>query len=490
HSVQQLIEAQVAATPEAPALVFGEQQLNYDQLNRRANQLAHKLIELGVGPDALVGIAAERSLDMVIGLLAVLKAGGAYVPLDPEYPQDRLAYMIEDSGIGLLLTQQHLLSQLPIPAALPVLALDQLDMSAYAEVNPEIAVDGENLAYVIYTSGSTGQPKGAGNRHSALTNRLCWMQQAYALTDADTVLQKTPFSFDVSVWEFFWPLMTGARLAIAGPGDHRDPATLVSLIQRYQVSTLHFVPSMLQVFLLDENVARCTSLKRIVCSGEALPVDAQQQVFAKLPNAGLFNLYGPTEAAIDVTHWTCREEGKASVPIGQPIANLSTYILDAELQPVPPGVIGELYLGGAGLARGYHRRPALTAERFMTSPFGDGQRLYRTGDLASYRTDGVIEYRGRIDHQVKIRGLRIELGEIETRLMELDCVREAVVIAADGQLVAYAVPTETREADELRSEIKQRLGEHLPDYMVPAQLIFLDQLPLSPNGKLDRKALP
>ncbi|AZE60746.1 non-ribosomal peptide synthase/polyketide synthase [Pseudomonas synxantha] len=490
YSVQQLIEAQVAATPEAPALVFGEQQLSYDQLNRRANQLAHKLIELGVGPDALVGIAAERSLDMVIGLLAVLKAGGAYVPLDPEYPQDRLAYMIEDSGIGLLLTQEHLLSQLPIPAALPVLALDQLDVSGYAEVNPEIAVDGENLAYVIYTSGSTGQPKGAGNRHSALTNRLCWMQQAYGLNANDTVLQKTPFSFDVSVWEFFWPLMTGARLAVAGPGDHRDPATLVSLIQRYQVSTLHFVPSMLQVFLLDEHVARCTSLKRIVCSGEALPVDAQQQVFAKLPNAALFNLYGPTEAAIDVTHWTCREEGKASVPIGQPIANLSTYILDAELQPVPPGVIGELYLGGAGLARGYHRRPALTAERFMTSPFGDGQRLYRTGDLASYRTDGVIEYRGRIDHQVKIRGLRIELGEIETRLMELDCVREAVVIAADGQLVAYAVPTETREADELRSEIKQRLGEHLPDYMVPAQLIFLDQLPLSPNGKLDRKALP
>ncbi|MEO8488703.1 non-ribosomal peptide synthase/polyketide synthase [Pseudomonas sp.] len=490
RSVQQLIEAQVAATPEAPALIFGEQQLSYSQLNNRANQLAHKLIEMGVGPDVLVGIATERSVEMVIGLLAVLKAGGAYVPLDPEYPQDRLSYMIEDSGIGLLLTQGHLLTQLPIPAALPVLALDQLDVSAYADTNPEVAVDGENLAYVIYTSGSTGKPKGAGNRHSALTNRLCWMQQAYALTAGDTVLQKTPFSFDVSVWEFFWPLMTGARLVVAGPGDHRDPATLVSLIQRYEVTTLHFVPSMLQVFLLDENVARCTSLARILCSGEALPVDAQQQVFAKLPNAGLFNLYGPTEAAIDVTHWTCREEGKASVPIGQPIANLSTYILDAELQPVPPGVIGELYLGGEGLARGYHRRPALTAERFMTSPFGDSQRLYRTGDLASYRTDGVIEYRGRIDHQVKLRGLRIELGEIETRLMELDCVREAVVIAADGQLVAYAVPTQTREEGELRSEIKTRLGEHLPDYMVPAQLIFLDQLPLSPNGKLDRKALP
>ncbi|MDD0994247.1 AMP-binding protein, partial [Pseudomonas sp. TNT2022 ID681] len=261
------------------------------------------------------------------------------------------------------------------------------------------------------------------------------------------------------------------------------------------VTTLHFVPSMLQVYLLDEQVTRCTGIKRIVCSGEALPVDAQQQVFAKLPQAGLYNLYGPTEAAIDVTHWTCRDEGRDGVPIGQPIANLSTFILDAELNPVPVGVIGELYLGGEGLARGYHRRPGLTAERFMTSPFGKGERLYRTGDLARYRADGVIEYAGRIDHQVKIRGLRIELGEIEARLMEQDAVREAVVLALPGasgqQLVGYVVATEANaDESELREGIKTRLKDTLPDYMVPTQWVFLAEFPLSPNGKLERKLLP
>ncbi|WP_256584148.1 condensation domain-containing protein, partial [Pseudomonas sp. SDI] len=437
RSVQALIEAQVERAPDAPALLFGEVELSYAELNARANQLAHRLIEAGVGPDVLVGIAAERSLDMVVGLLGVLKAGGAYVPLDPEYPEERLAYMFEDSGIRLLLTQRHLLEALPIPASLTTLLLEE-PLDGYATHNPNVEVTGENLAYVIYTSGSTGKPKGAGNRHSALTNRLCWMQQAYGLDGSDTVLQKTPFSFDVSVWEFFWPLMTGARLALAAPGDHRDPAKLVELIERHQVTTLHFVPSMLQVFLqsLPESMEAGSSVgaglsrgrarsarqeshsadllalrsrsqdtggggvRRIICSGEALPVDAQLQVFAKLPEASLYNLYGPTEAAIDVTHWTCVDEGRDGVPIGHPIANLSTFILDPELNPVPVGVIGELYLGGEGLARGYHRRPGLTAERFMTSPFGNGERLYRTGDLARYRADGVIEYAGRIDHQV------------------------------------------------------------------------------------------
>ncbi|WP_207268040.1 MULTISPECIES: non-ribosomal peptide synthetase, partial [unclassified Pseudomonas] len=346
--------------------------------------------------------------------------------------------------------------------------------------------------------GSTGKPKGAGNRHSALVNRLCWMQQAYQLTAEDSVLQKTPFSFDVSVWEFFWPLMTGSSLVVAAPGAHRDPAQLIQVITEQRITTLHFVPSMLQAFLQDPAVAECTSLTRIVCSGEALQVDAQQQVFAKLPNAGLFNLYGPTEAAIDVTHWTCRDEGRDSVPIGQPIANLSTYILDNSLAPLPVGVIGELYLGGEGLARGYHRRPALTAERFVTSPFGDGQRLYRTGDLARYRADGVIEYAGRMDHQVKIRGLRIELGEIEARLAEHDDVRETVVIAQDGSLlVAYVVPDDeallnaddaTRSAKNL--ELKAHLGQSLPEFMVPQHWVWLEKMPVSPNGKLERKALP
>ncbi|MCT5599414.1 amino acid adenylation domain-containing protein, partial [Pseudomonas aeruginosa] len=487
RGVHRLFEEQVERTPTAPALAFGEERLDYAELNRRANRLAHALIERGVGADRLVGVAMERSIEMVVALMAILKAGGAYVPVDPEYPEERQAYMLEDSGVELLLSQSHL----KLSLAQGVQRID-LDRGApwfedYSEANPDIHLDGENLAYVIYTSGSTGKPKGAGNRHSALSNRLCWMQQAYGLGVGDTVLQKTPFSFDVSVWEFFWPLMSGARLVVAAPGDHRDPAKLVALINREGVDTLHFVPSMLQAFLQDEDVASCTSLKRIVCSGEALPADAQQQVFAKLPQAGLYNLYGPTEAAIDVTHWTCVEEGKDTVPIGRPIANLGCYILDGNLEPVPVGVLGELYLAGRGLARGYHQRPGLTAERFVASPFVAGERMYRTGDLARYRADGVIEYAGRIDHQVKLRGLRIELGEIEARLLEHPWVREAAVLAVDGkQLVGYVVLES--ESGDWREALAAHLAASLPEYMVPAQWLALERMPLSPNGKLDRKA--
>ncbi len=489
RGVHRLFEEQVERTPTAPALAFGEERLDYAELNRRANRLAHALIERGIGADRLVGVAMERSIEMVVALMAILKAGGAYVPVDPEYPEERQAYMLEDSGVQLLLSQSHL--KLPLAQGVQRIDLDQADacLENHAENNPGVELNGENLAYVIYTSGSTGKPKGAGNRHSALSNRLCWMQQAYGLGVGDTVLQKTPFSFDVSVWEFFWPLMSGARLVVAAPGDHRDPAKLVALINREGVDTLHFVPSMLQAFLQDEDVASCTSLKRIVCSGEALPADAQQQVFAKLPQAGLYNLYGPTEAAIDVTHWTCVEEGKDAVPIGRPIANLACYILDGNLEPVPVGVLGELYLAGRGLARGYHQRPGLTAERFVASPFVAGERMYRTGDLARYRADGVIEYAGRIDHQVKLRGLRIELGEIEARLLEHPWVREAAVLAVDGkQLVGYVVLES--EGGDWRETLAAHLATSLPEYMVPAQWLALERMPLSPNGKLDRKALP
>ncbi|MBM2540375.1 non-ribosomal peptide synthase/polyketide synthase [Pseudomonas aeruginosa] len=489
RGVHRLFEEQVERTPTAPALAFGEERLDYAELNRRANRLAHALIERGVGADRLVGLAMERSIEMVVALMAILKAGGAYVPVDPEYPEERQAYMLEDSGVQLLLSQSHL--KLPLAQGVQRIDLDQADawLENHAENNPGVELNGENLAYVIYTSGSTGKPKGAGNRHSALSNRLCWMQQAYGLGVGDTVLQKTPFSFDVSVWEFFWPLMSGARLVVAAPGDHRDPAKLVELINREGVDTLHFVPSMLQAFLQDEDVVSCTSLKRIVCSGEALPADAQQQVFAKLPQAGLYNLYGPTEAAIDVTHWSCVEEGKDAVPIGRPIANLACYILDGNLEPVPVGVLGELYLAGRGLARGYHQRPGLTAERFVASPFVAGERMYRTGDLARYRADGVIEYAGRIDHQVKLRGLRIELGEIEARLLEHPWVREAAVLAVDGkQLVGYVVLES--EGGDWREALAAHLATSLPEYMVPAQWLALERMPLSPNGKLDRKALP
>ncbi|KEZ24735.1 MULTISPECIES: amino acid adenylation domain-containing protein [Pseudomonas syringae group genomosp. 2] len=498
HCLHGLIEAQVLATPDAPALIFAAEQLSYAQLNARANQLAHRLREAGVGPDVLVGICVERSLELVIGLLAIIKAGGAYVPLDPDYPEDRLAYMMQDSGIGLLLTQTLLLESLPVPAQVQSLCLDQDGdwLAGYSTANPINLSHPLNLAYVIYTSGSTGKPKGAGNSHRALVNRLHWMQKAYGLDGSDTVLQKTPFSFDVSVWEFFWPLMTGARLAVALPGDHRDPERLVQTIREHQVTTLHFVPSMLQAFLTHPQVESCNSLRRVVCSGEALPAELAGQVLKRLPQTGLFNLYGPTEAAIDVTHWTCTKDDVLSVPIGRPIDNLKTHILDDGLLPAAQGVAAELYLGGIGLARGYHNRAALTAERFVPDPFDEqGGRLYRTGDLARYRDEGVIEYAGRIDHQVKIRGLRIELGEIEARLHEHAGVREANVIDIDGpsgkQLVAYLVRTDAGlDSDALRETLKTHLKAHVPDYMVPTYFVFIEVMPLTANGKLDRRALP
>ncbi|MDE1195030.1 MAG: amino acid adenylation domain-containing protein [Pseudomonas sp.] len=404
--------------PDREALRCGDEVLTYRQLDQRANQLAHYLRGQGVDRESLVGVAALRSVEMVVALYAVVKAGAAYVPLDPEYPVDRLRYMLEDAGIGLLLSHDAVIDDLPAIEGLQVLNLDRLDLSKQPVTAPVVEIHPEQLAYMIYTSGSTGKPKGAGNTHAALFNRLAWMQEAYNLDATDAVLQKTPFSFDVSVWEFFWPLMVGARLVMAQPGDHRDPALLTALIEQHQISTLHFVPSMLAAFMAQDDLSGCSSLKRIVCSGEALPADLARETLQRLPNAGLFNLYGPTEAAIDVTHWTCRSEPGASVPIGRPIANLQIHILDSRLNPQPIGVPGELYIGGDGLARGYHQRPALTAERFVASPFGSGERLYRTGDLARWRADGAVEYLGRLDHQIKLRGLRVEIGEIESALLD------------------------------------------------------------------------
>jgi len=472
--VHRLIERQVMERPNATALIFGDVQLSYAQLNERANRLAHQLIALGARPESRVGIAVERSIEMVVGLLATLKAGGAYVPLDPDYPYERLTHMMTDSAIELLLTQSHVRHRMPRADGCQVLELDTLDLNDWPSGNPDVNLHGEHLAYIIYTSGSTGKPKGAVNRHSALHNRLVWMQEAYPLNAGDTVLQKTPFSFDVSVWEFFWPLMYGARLVVANPGDHRDAARLIALIQKHNVTTLHFVPSMLRAFMADDSVVVCASLKQIICSGEALQLEMQEAVFKKLPNVKLHNLYGPTEAAIDVTHWTCRVETTSSIPIGQPIAATRTYILDASLNPVPQGVAGELYLGGAGLARGYLNRPELTAERFVADPFDDnGGRLYRTGDLVKWRQDGQIEYLGRLDHQVKIRGFRIELGEIETQLLLQPQIREAVVVAKDGpggaRLVAYVSCHAENTVDV--GELREALAKPLPDYMIPAVIV-------------------
>ncbi|MDP1582311.1 MAG: amino acid adenylation domain-containing protein, partial [Bradyrhizobium sp.] len=427
--IHELISRRAAVQPNATALAFGAQTLSYADLERRSNRLAHYLISLGVGPEIAVGIAVERSPALVIGLLAIVKAGGAYVPLDPDYPAERLAYMIEDSGIGLLLSHSPVL-QTPtgFSSFCRCLNLDSLELADQPDYPPRPALHSDSPAYIIYTSGSTGRPKGASNSHGALANRLHWMQEAYAIGPQDTILQKTPFSFDVSVWEFFWPLLSGARLALAEPGAHRDPSALTRLMLNHRVSTVHFVPAMLAEFINQPELPEFPALKRIVCSGEALAAELQQRVFQHLPGVELDNLYGPTEAAIDVTHWTCRDDDGHSVPIGRPIANTQIHILDADLNPLPPGVAGELYIGGLGLARGYHRRPGLTAERFIPDPSGGGARLYRTGDRARRRGDGVIDYLGRLDHQVKLRGLRIELGEIEAALLAQENVSEAVVV--------------------------------------------------------------
>ncbi|MBW8848811.1 MAG: amino acid adenylation domain-containing protein, partial [Burkholderiales bacterium] len=503
HCIHELFESQAERTPEATALVFEDDSLSYAELNAQANQLAHHLIALGVQPDTRVAIALPRGIEMVMALLATLKAGGAYVPLDPNCPAERLAFMLADSAPRVLVTQSGVRATLgELPSSLAVLALDAPDRpwEAGPAVNPDprtLGLTSAHLAYVIYTSGSTGRPKGAMNAHHAVVNRLLWMQQAYGLGCHDAVLQKTPFGFDVSVWEFFWPWLNGARLVLARPGGQRDAHYLVDLIEREQLTTLHFVPSMLSAFLGALPEGGCASLRRILCSGEALGAHEVRMVHERLPQAPLYNLYGPTEAAVDVT--ACEPQPGAPVTIGAPIANTRIYVLDAQGQPVPLGVAGEIHIGGVQVGRGYLNRPELTAERFVPDPFAaePGARMYRTGDLGRWRIDphgdGTIEFLGRNDHQVKIRGFRIELGEIEARLREHPGVREAVVLAREDEpghprLVAYVVG-EPAQPEALPETLRTHLASALPEYMVPAAYVGLDALPLTPNGKLDRRAL-
>ncbi|NUS17727.1 MAG: amino acid adenylation domain-containing protein [Streptomyces sp.] len=496
-TLHSLVADQVRRTPDAPAVTFAGTTLGYAELDARANRIAHRLIAEGVRPGSLVAVCAERSLDLPAALLGVLKTGAAYVPLDPEYPAERLEFMLQDAEAPVVLTQTRLIEGTAqgalgdtagTAAALAagtatVLALD--DPAVWQDqpgTAPEPAGEAGLPAYMIYTSGSTGRPKGVPNAHRGIVNRLDWMQKRYGLTAGDAVLQKTPAGFDVSVWEFFWPLLAGARLVLAEPGGHRDPGYLRTLIAAESITTAHFVPSMLGLFLSDDSVAECAGLRRIICSGEELPVDLATRCLSTLPGTELHNLYGPTEAAIDVSSWQCTPErlaGRARVPIGSPIQNAALHILDEHREPVPVGVPGELYLGGVAVALGYHKRPELTAERFTGG-------LYRTGDAARRLPDGSVEFLGRLDNQVKLRGLRIELGEIEAALRDRAGAREAaVVVSADQRLLAYLVGGPDDPADA-----RDAVRGYLPDYMVPSHVIALDALPLTPNGKLDRKALP
>jgi amino acid adenylation domain-containing protein len=454
----------ISGPPDAVAVASEAGALTYRELNEKSDRLASWLRLRNAG---LVGIRLERSLELMIALVGTLKAGAAYVPLDPGYPADRLALMAEDSGATVVIAGSD--GDLP---------------SDFSDVHGPF--DEADLAYVIYTSGSTGRPKGVMIPHAGAVNRLLWMQDAYGLTPDDRVLQKTPVSFDVSVWELFWPLIAGARLVMARPGGHQDPAYLISVIVREGITTLHFVPSMLQVFLEQPGVERCRSLKRVICSGEALPEALRRRFHERLPGVELHNLYGPTEASVDVTAWASDPAARlTSVPIGRPIANTRIHILGPHLTPVPPGIPGELCIGGIPLARGYHRRPDLTAEKFVPAP--GGERFYRTGDLARL-SNGDIEYLGRIDHQVKIRGVRIELGEIEAHLAGFPGVREAVAVVKDGRLAAYYVPEPGwgTSPDQLRGWLRTKL----PEVMVPSAFVPLDAMPLTPSGKTDRRALP
>ncbi|MGZ5444484.1 MAG: amino acid adenylation domain-containing protein, partial [Thermoanaerobaculia bacterium] len=503
--IHEFFAEQVALRPDASAATFLGRTLTYQELDRRCRDLALSLQSLGVRPDSVVGLCVERSLEMMIGIMGTVIANGAYLPLDPDYPDDRLTYMLQDSQASVVLTQAKFRDRIGalVGEGTTVLCLDSEwpEIAGRADALTEQGVvlrrdvQPHDVCYVIYTSGSTGKPKGALVEHRALVNRLHWMQKRYPIGAGDVVLQKTPYSFDVSVWEFFWPMMTGASVVFAVPDGHKDVRYLQNLIDEAKVTTLHFVPSMLRAYL-DHAEAGCGSVRQIFASGEALDRQSVERYKAKFPHAALHNLYGPTEAAIDVTAFDCSRLTTPFVPIGTPIDNIQIHILDSHNQPQPIGVPGELHIAGVGLARGYLNRPELTDEKFVPNPFVPGARMYKTGDLACWMDDGNIQYLGRIDTQVKIRGLRVEIGEIEARLNEHPGVRDSAVIAhgdgADKRLIAFyrAHETTAEELVQLPNDgLRAHLSRTLPDYMVPAAFVSVATIPLSSNGKVDRRAL-
>ncbi|MFC3962613.1 non-ribosomal peptide synthase/polyketide synthase [Nocardia jiangsuensis] len=481
-----MFEAQAAATPDAPAVTFEGETLSYAEFAGRVRRTARALVAHGAGPEVVVGVALPRGVDLVVALYAVLAAGGAYLPIDPEHPAERIADVLGTARAKFVLTR----GGSPFDSrGTRLLDLGSLELGSYSDAPlGGVGLRAANAAYVIFTSGSTGRPKGVAVSHGAIVNRLVWMQEEYGLDRFDVVLQKTPATFDVSVWEFFWPLQTGARLVIARPDGHRDPAYLAEVIVAEQVTTVHFVPSMLAVFVAEDRLGDFSDLRNVFSSGEVLPAPVARRLLDST-SAWLHNLYGPTEAAVDVTYHEVTEADTAAVPIGSPVFNTRVYVLDARLRPVPVGVPGELYLAGAQLARGYVGRGELTAERFVADPFGGpGARMYRTGDLAAWRGDGALEYLGRTDFQVKLRGQRIELGEIEAVLRADAAVAQAAVLLRGEHLVAYAVPGRDGHLDPVA--VRASVAERLPAALVPAAVVVLDALPLSGSGKLDRRALP
>ncbi|WP_054813406.1 non-ribosomal peptide synthetase [Nocardia arizonensis] len=499
HRLYDLVLAQMRRTPEATAVTYRGNHLSYGELHRRVDDLAARLHAAGARPGGVVGIAIERSEWTIVSAVAVLAAGCAFLPVDPKHPRERLQSINGDATPVVWITESGLRDRLP--DEVPVLCLDRPHATVEGPViSGADRVGPDDIAYVIFTSGTTGAPKGARNTHRGICNRLLWMQDAYRLTAADTVLHKTPANFDVSVWEIFWPLVAGARVVVAEPERHRDSGYLVETIVDQEVTVAHFVPSMLRAFLADPAAGRCTGLREVITSGEALAADLRDILFATLP-ANLHNLYGPTEAAIDVTFFDCaRGDRDPVIPIGKPIANTQIHLLDRDMNPVPVGVIGELYIGGINVAEGYANRPELTAERFVTGPHPGGDPaypsgpLYRTGDRARYRPDGNIEYLGRGDNQVKIRGVRIELGEVEGALAASPAVREAAVVVRDGdtdtlRLVAYVVAVDP-SAPPSTADLREFLRDSLPDAMLPAQFVVLDGIPTTPTGKRDDRALP
>ncbi|SDX04486.1 amino acid adenylation domain-containing protein [Marininema mesophilum] len=491
--IHQWFEEQAKQQPDAEALITEAGCLTYRQLNQRANQLAHELKRKGIGREDRVGICMNRSANLVISLLAVLKVGSAYVPLDPHYPEERLRFILEDAQAKMVLAEEA--QKELLPNHLTTLWLDQWIGEQKESENLNRVVTLSDLAYIIYTSGTTGKPKGVAIPHRAISNHMEWMLRTFELTPKDLVLQKTPFSFDASVWEFYAPLLSGGKLVMASPQGHFDPDYLIEIINEKKITTLQVVPTLLQMLLDHREFKTCKSLRKVFCGGEALSLELQKRFHSTL-GSKLINLYGPTEACIDTTYYICNEkEYGNTVPIGRSIDNARTYVLDEYLQLVPSGVPGELYIGGKGLARGYVNQPELTAEKFIRNPFDKENKdlIYKTGDLVRYRVDGEIEFLGRVDNQIKIRGYRIELGEIESVLCKHPDVSECVVVKREEKKAPYLSGYVVfREAfcQTTAQSLRSYLIEELPEYMTPSFIVILDQIPLTPNGKVDRKALP